>query len=133
MGGLEKFDLTGHISYDPENHQRMCELRRDKVQGVQREIPPLAIFGDTTQDGSRYSHDGPGTGVDLGAAYTFTNPGGDTIDAPIVAASCDPKQLFLKLSPANLLTMEFERNVQHYRARGMTAREARRKIARRTM
>ena len=29
IGGLEKADLTGHVSYDPENHHRMVELRQE--------------------------------------------------------------------------------------------------------
>ncbi|TVR99482.1 MAG: 2-oxoacid:acceptor oxidoreductase subunit alpha [Rhodospirillales bacterium] len=41
VGGLEKDYDTGHISYDPANHQRMTEVRRDKVAGVVRDIPPL--------------------------------------------------------------------------------------------
>ncbi|TVR82916.1 MAG: 2-oxoacid:acceptor oxidoreductase subunit alpha [Rhodospirillales bacterium] len=40
IGGLEKDYDTGHISYDPANHQRMTEVRRDKVAGVARDIPP---------------------------------------------------------------------------------------------
>ena len=50
IGGLEKQDLTGNVSYDPANHQRMCELRRDKVQRVQQEIPPTEIFGAESGD-----------------------------------------------------------------------------------
>lgn len=57
-----------------------------------------------------------------GAVTGVTLANGEVLDSTQVAASCDPKQLFLKLIPSNLLTMEFERNVQHYRARGMTAK-----------
>ncbi|MDO5285426.1 MAG: 2-oxoacid:acceptor oxidoreductase subunit alpha [Actinomycetia bacterium] len=42
IGGLEKSD-SGNISYDPENHDRMVRLRRDKVAGVVREIADLVV------------------------------------------------------------------------------------------
>ena len=43
IGGIEKADGTGHISYDPANHQLMSELRRDKVAGIAKDIPPLDV------------------------------------------------------------------------------------------
>jgi 2-oxoglutarate ferredoxin oxidoreductase subunit alpha len=43
IGGIEKADGTGHISYDPANHQLMSELRRDKVAGIAKDIPPLSV------------------------------------------------------------------------------------------
>jgi len=46
VGGLEKADLTGNVSYDPANHHRMCTLRADKVERVIQEIPPTEILGD---------------------------------------------------------------------------------------
>jgi 2-oxoglutarate ferredoxin oxidoreductase subunit alpha len=42
IGGLEKEDGTGDISYDPENHERMTELRAAKVAGIAKDIPPLS-------------------------------------------------------------------------------------------
>src|SRR3989454_398009 len=39
IGGLEKSADTGHISYDPENHQRMTTLRAAKIAGIARDIP----------------------------------------------------------------------------------------------
>jgi len=41
IGGLEKADLTGNISYDGHNHERMTELRAAKVAGI--EVPPLEV------------------------------------------------------------------------------------------
>jgi 2-oxoglutarate/2-oxoacid ferredoxin oxidoreductase subunit alpha len=41
IGGLEKEDLTGNISYEPENHERMTRLRAAKVAKVAESIPPL--------------------------------------------------------------------------------------------
>ncbi len=43
IGGLEKEDVTGHISYEPENHARMTRLRADKVAGIAADIPALEV------------------------------------------------------------------------------------------
>lgn len=47
IGGLEKAEGTGHISYDPANHQRMSELRREKLDRIAADVPPLEVDGDT--------------------------------------------------------------------------------------
>ena len=46
VGGLEKEDRTGNVSYDADNHHYMTEIRAEKIAGIQEEIPPLAIDGD---------------------------------------------------------------------------------------
>jgi 2-oxoglutarate ferredoxin oxidoreductase subunit alpha len=43
LGGLEKDIDSGHISYDPENHQRMTDMRAEKVDSVANFIPPQEI------------------------------------------------------------------------------------------
>jgi 2-oxoglutarate/2-oxoacid ferredoxin oxidoreductase subunit alpha len=43
IGGLEKADVTGSISYDPENHDLMTRLRAAKVAGIAHDIPDLAV------------------------------------------------------------------------------------------
>jgi 2-oxoglutarate ferredoxin oxidoreductase subunit alpha len=43
IGGLEKADGTGTISYDPDNHDRMVHLRAAKVAGIAADIPPLEV------------------------------------------------------------------------------------------
>ncbi len=43
IGGLEKQDLTGNISYDPSNHEQMTHLRAAKVAGIADSIPPLEV------------------------------------------------------------------------------------------
>ncbi len=43
IGGIEKADVTGHISYDPDNHDRMVRLRQAKVDRVADTIPPLEV------------------------------------------------------------------------------------------
>jgi 2-oxoglutarate ferredoxin oxidoreductase subunit alpha len=46
IGGLEKEDGTGNISYEPQNHARMTSLRAEKVKGIARDIPPLEVDGE---------------------------------------------------------------------------------------
>ena len=46
IGGLEKAEGTGAISYDPENHERMTNLRAEKIARVVKEIPPTTIYGN---------------------------------------------------------------------------------------
>jgi 2-oxoglutarate ferredoxin oxidoreductase subunit alpha len=46
IGGIEKADGTGNISYDPANHQLMTDLRAAKVAGIAEEIPPLEVDAD---------------------------------------------------------------------------------------
>ena len=43
IGGLEKQDVTGNVSYDPENHDRMVRLRAQKVAGIAQDIPQLEV------------------------------------------------------------------------------------------
>ena len=50
IGGLEKADGTGNISYDPDNHQRMTDLRAAKVAGIAGDIPPAVVEGDVDAD-----------------------------------------------------------------------------------
>ena len=46
IGGLEKEDGSGNISYDAENHERMVHLRAAKIAGIAADIPELAVDGD---------------------------------------------------------------------------------------
>ncbi len=50
IGGLEKEDLTGNVSYDPDNHQRMTDLRAEKVARIANDIPELEVEGDSVSD-----------------------------------------------------------------------------------
>ena len=50
IGGLEKWEETGHVSYDPENHQKMVELRQEKVDIIARDLPPAKPFGKESGD-----------------------------------------------------------------------------------
>ena len=46
VGGIEKADETGNISYDAVNHQRMINLRAAKVAGIAKDIPATEVTGD---------------------------------------------------------------------------------------
>ena len=50
VGGIEKADGSGTISYDPLNHEHMVHLRAAKVQGITRDIPPVEVEGDADAD-----------------------------------------------------------------------------------
>ena len=43
VGGIEKEDGTGNISYSPDNHDTMVRLRAAKVAGIARDIPPTDV------------------------------------------------------------------------------------------
>ncbi len=46
VGGIEKEDRTGNISYDPANHEKMIDLRAAKVAGVANDIGDLVVHGN---------------------------------------------------------------------------------------
>ena len=46
VGGLEKQDGTGNVSYDPENHQHMVETRAKKVANAAKFIDPVEVDGE---------------------------------------------------------------------------------------
>jgi 2-oxoglutarate ferredoxin oxidoreductase subunit alpha len=50
VGGLEKEDGSGNVSYDSMNHEKMTQLRFEKVKRIQQEIPATEIFGDPDAD-----------------------------------------------------------------------------------
>jgi 2-oxoglutarate ferredoxin oxidoreductase subunit alpha len=50
VGGLEKQDGTGNVSYDPENHDHMVRTRAAKVQRAASVIPPLQVQGPAEGD-----------------------------------------------------------------------------------
>jgi len=43
IGGIEKAENTGNISYDPNNHDRMVRVRQAKIDGIATDIPPLTV------------------------------------------------------------------------------------------
>ena len=46
IGGLEKEDVTGNVSYDPGNHEKMIHLRAEKVARIVQDIPDLVVNGE---------------------------------------------------------------------------------------
>ncbi len=48
LGGLEKHFETGEVCYDFENHHRMTETRRAKIDGIANVIPDLEVTGDAS-------------------------------------------------------------------------------------
>ncbi len=50
IGGLEKEDGTGNVSYDPSNHEHMVRTRAQKIANIAKEIPPLAVHGPSQGD-----------------------------------------------------------------------------------
>ena len=46
VGGLEKADGTGNISYDPDNHHLMTQLRAAKIKAIEEDIEPLEFDDD---------------------------------------------------------------------------------------
>jgi len=50
IGGLEKDDITGNVSYDAANHEHMVKTRAQKVANIAAEIPELAVTGPDNGD-----------------------------------------------------------------------------------
>ena len=46
IGGLEKEDGSGNVSYEPENHEKMVRLRAAKIAGIATDIPPVDLDAD---------------------------------------------------------------------------------------
>ena len=62
IGGLEKDVVTGGISTDPVNHEKMVDIRREKIARIADDIPQLEVIGDCDADtllvgwGGTYGH-----------------------------------------------------------------------------
>jgi 2-oxoglutarate ferredoxin oxidoreductase subunit alpha len=50
VGGLEKDSLSGMVSYDGMNHEKMVKTRAQKVANVVEDVPPLEVLGPATGD-----------------------------------------------------------------------------------
>ncbi|MEK6757297.1 MAG: 2-oxoacid:acceptor oxidoreductase subunit alpha [Bacteroidota bacterium] len=50
IGGLEKEHITGNVSYDPENHEKMVHLRAEKIERIADDIPLATVEGDPDGD-----------------------------------------------------------------------------------
>lgn len=49
VGGLEKSNISGEVSHDPYNHEKMVKFRDEKVKRVAKYIPEIEVIGN--QDG----------------------------------------------------------------------------------
>jgi 2-oxoglutarate ferredoxin oxidoreductase subunit alpha len=62
VGGLEKEDITGKVSHDPLNHEKMVRIRREKVLRVADILPDIQVEGEPEGDllvvgwGGTYGH-----------------------------------------------------------------------------
>jgi len=72
IGGLEKSDITGDVAYSPENHQRMTDLRAEKIQRIANFIPEVEVDGPETGDLLVLSW-----GSTYGAVFTAVNDARD--------------------------------------------------------
>ncbi|MCY4403243.1 MAG: 2-oxoacid:acceptor oxidoreductase subunit alpha [Candidatus Poribacteria bacterium] len=50
IGGLEKSDISGNVSYDAENHEKMVNIRAEKVKRIANDFPPTEVFGEQEGD-----------------------------------------------------------------------------------
>jgi 2-oxoglutarate/2-oxoacid ferredoxin oxidoreductase subunit alpha len=50
IGGIEKDDITGNVSYDPANHEHMVKTRAQKIANIANEIPELTVTGPEDGD-----------------------------------------------------------------------------------
>ncbi len=50
LGGLEKQDGSGNVSYDSANHENMCRIRAKKIAGIAQDIPDIKPFGPDSGD-----------------------------------------------------------------------------------
>src|SRR5262249_35316056 len=79
IGGLEKEDVTGNVSYDPDNHDLMVRLRAQKVAGIAAGIPELEV--DDPEPGARLLVLGwGGTFGPVAAAVRKVRQGGGKVD-----------------------------------------------------
>ena len=50
IGGIEKQDVTGDVNYDSDNHEKMVQIRAQKVANIANELPPTEVFGEKKGD-----------------------------------------------------------------------------------
>jgi 2-oxoglutarate ferredoxin oxidoreductase subunit alpha len=98
IGGIEKADGSGTISYDPDNHDRMVRLRQAKIDGIAADIPPLEVDDP----------DGDAKVLVLGWGSTFGSIGAAVRRARLAGGSVAQAHLrHLSPFPANLRDVLF--------------------------
>lgn len=78
VGGIEKADITGHISYEPANHEKMVRLRQAKVDGIANTIADLEV-DDPTGDADVLVLGWGSTYGPIGAAARSIRDGGGKV------------------------------------------------------
>ena len=101
IGGLEKANITGNVSYDPVNHENMCHLRAQKVANIADDIPLQELDGAETGDLLVLSWGGP-YGACATAVHT-AQKGGQEGD-PLPSAIHQPVPQESGKDPAELQT-----------------------------
>jgi 2-oxoglutarate ferredoxin oxidoreductase subunit alpha len=74
IGGLEKDSMTGMVSYDGSNHERMVKTRAQKIRNVVEDVPNVEVYGQKTGDVLLLSWGGT-FGAVRGAAEELVNQG----------------------------------------------------------
>ncbi|QDV26195.1 2-oxoacid:acceptor oxidoreductase subunit alpha [Aureliella helgolandensis] len=92
VGGLEKQDGTGNVSYDPDNHEKMVKTRAQKVANIARVIPPQKVNGPESGELLVLSWGGT-----YGACHTAVTK---AMDAGLSVAHCHLRHM--NPFPANL-------------------------------
>ncbi|TWT88895.1 2-oxoglutarate oxidoreductase subunit KorA [Pseudobythopirellula maris] len=92
LGGLEKQDVTGNVSYDPTNHQHMIDTRAQKVAMIAEDIPEQAVDGATEGDLLVLSWGGP-YGACATAVHTAQKAGKSVSHAHLRYINPFPKNL----------------------------------------
>jgi 2-oxoglutarate/2-oxoacid ferredoxin oxidoreductase subunit alpha len=93
IGGLEKEDGSGNVSYDPANHERMIHLRADKVARVAESIPDVAVGGDVDDAEILVLGWGSTWGAIDGAVTRVRNRGRKVAEAHLVHLNPFPRNL----------------------------------------
>jgi len=84
IGGLEKEDVTGHISYEAENHERMTHLRQAKIERIAADIPLLEVDDPSGEAGLLVLGWGSTYGVVRAAAFRAREAGHKVATAHLV-------------------------------------------------
>ncbi len=93
IGGLEKEDRTGNVSYDPVNHERMVHLRAAKVAGIADDVPLLECDDPTGDAGVLVLSWGSTYAAALAGVRRVRRAGGRVAQAHLVHLNPFPKNL----------------------------------------
>lgn len=93
VGGLEKEDLTGNVSYDPENHETMIKLRQAKVDAIVDFIPLVEFDTGSTDDKTLILGWGSTFGAIKVAAMNLRNEGESVAHLHLTHLNPLPKNL----------------------------------------